>query len=1002
LTAEKTEVGLEGGLVLEGAVLDLRRIKAGEMLAANGLLVGVASVRKGLSAVAALARPRWRSSAFTSFRISEFTSQRPAMQSLKLHTAAVGRAAKGVSDDPVAGPSADEETSAFEALSVAEGLQKARPGGPEDSVPPVNVEVTGIPLDAASVSSKQKVATGAAQQGEQPPTTAPPYFFFNGRWYYALPAPPAGMLHPPHVHPTATFLHEHLSKAGHSFSEAMTKAESVAMKAAAINDKTRFRFILVVATITIGTLVYSAWPTIKTETQESLVAAAGDVLGNKDLQVDASTFAKAVINETLSDPKIHALLVSVATEALQDPKTQDTVRMFSYDLLQWLSKEPWFNKLVVDLVAWTLAQQYVIDATAQLGTASLADPALQDMATKALVDVFWRAFEDKALQDKAQAWTWSVVSQSITPGFFGSGKNKHQKPGAAAGPPPSSPTPATSATPTPSPLPPTTSAETHHAASEPVPGPSFLQGHPPYVSQAHQQQAAPAAQAPVVEKPVSTDGAVQAAPELTAATPAPATTGADLSEAAPFFESAFQAVKEELADSSNSNAAEESAAGSAGAISGDATGNGSSSNRRRRLRSMSDILLRTPVEPTAVVAPATSEGQQPSPPPTPRGPLPVSVASDSGFGGESLTPSDWQTAVDVRGPGIVKGIRDKLKKPGSKSLQQEKAELQPPQQQQEASSPTTPDLAATEASASTSIARNAATNAADHEDNARHAGAVTDEPSSEAALEASLTAVAEAAPVTSPSSESAVTTDTPELLQPAPQPLEAPSAEPPSASESESTATIIPPPIVDLSATLTDAASSALTAANDGSLAEEEPAVSVSLTAPVMVFTASADEEPASRPAALQPSTSGSLQAPKQEEASTASKLSAFLGSLFKPSKINERDSAPASRISLFGSGRQPLSMRGGRDRREAAAEAERKLSSAVDESELPDAAEALPAEEGVAPEPRVVDAPLGLVGEKLVTFVPGVAGEDAKSPITPSPGSEAEEKKKEGIFADV
>jgi len=158
-------------------------------------------------------------------------------------------------------------------------------------------------------------------------------------------------------------------------------------------------------------MVESALPQRQTgdtalETKTNLVAAAGDLLNAKDLQLGASAFAKAVINETLSDPAVHTLLVKVATEALKDAETQASLRMLSTDLLTWLAKEPWFQHQIVELLVWVAAQQYTTDAVVDLGNNALQSAELQAQGSKALSDVFWRTFEDKPLQEKAQAWLW--------------------------------------------------------------------------------------------------------------------------------------------------------------------------------------------------------------------------------------------------------------------------------------------------------------------------------------------------------------------------------------------------------------------------------------------------------------------------------------------------------------------------------------------------------------------------------------------------------------------
>jgi len=147
------------------------------------------------------------------------------------------------------------------------------------------------------------------------------------------------------------------------------------------------------------------------------VAAAGDLLNAKDLQLDASALAKAVINETLPDPAVHTRLVKAATEALKDAETQASLRMLSTDLLSWLAKEPWFQQQIVELLVWVAAQQYTTDAVVDLGNKALQNAELQAQGSKALSGVFWCTFEDKPLQEKAQAWLWEIVSASITPGL---------------------------------------------------------------------------------------------------------------------------------------------------------------------------------------------------------------------------------------------------------------------------------------------------------------------------------------------------------------------------------------------------------------------------------------------------------------------------------------------------------------------------------------------------------------------------------------------------------
>lgn len=149
-------------------------------------------------------------------------------------------------------------------------------------------------------------------------------------------------LHLPHLDAKSKHeLHElghSASRAAHAMGEALTIAERMAMRATSIEDRKRFRIIAVVVLLTAGSLVYLLWPRIKSETKQNIVEAAGDILSAKDLQLDASAFAKAVIQQTLSDPAMHALLIRVITEALADKATKDVVNAFVTELLTWLSK----------------------------------------------------------------------------------------------------------------------------------------------------------------------------------------------------------------------------------------------------------------------------------------------------------------------------------------------------------------------------------------------------------------------------------------------------------------------------------------------------------------------------------------------------------------------------------------------------------------------------------------------------------------------------------------
>lgn len=650
------------------------------------------------------------------------TGVRAAVQSQRpFHALGLARSGRNINggETLAKGPSAEEEEAAFEALGAAEGLAKGSAAEAAEAIPLSAIPVSSPP--AAGGASPSSSSFGAQPPPPPPGETAPPYFFFAGRYYYPLSTPP-----PSQPHPTAAFLGEQITRTAHSLSTFAREAESVAMKAAAIDDKKRFRFIVAVATLTVGAIVYTAWPRIKTETQESLVEAAGSLLSAKDLQLDASTFAKAVINETLSDPKIHALLVSVATEALQDQKTQESVRQFSYNLLAWLSKEPWFNQMVLDLVLWVLAQKFTTDATAALGSSSLADPALQDTATKALTDVFWRAFDDKALQEKAQQWTWTVVSKSIPAvGFFGGGggggaADKHKKADAKdkgnhPPPPPPSTSSASSAAAALHPSPPSTAP-----MPAPAPTPATAPAPAPVPSPALQSSSAATssdAAAPVAALPASRVTTEQETPSTMPAPLFAAPTTADVDsngneadvlpvaavEAAAssippsssFFESALEAVQ----SSAQAEQQQEQQ--------GDASTARAKNGSRRRLRSMSDILLRTPVvvapqlpppaSASASSAPSYSPSSSPSeealpstkdarrgrpsslPPPMPRGPGALAVASDSGFGGESIAPEDWSAATDVNAPGLVRGFKRMMKeqpkeKKDGKGSEQEQTE----------------------------------------------------------------------------------------------------------------------------------------------------------------------------------------------------------------------------------------------------------------------------------------------------------------------------------------
>lgn len=166
----------------------------------------------------------------------------------------------------------------------------------------------------------------AAKKGQSPPEAqeAHPY------------------LHLPHLDAKSKHeLHElghSASRAAHAMGEALTIAESMAMRATSIEDRKRFRIIAAVIFLTAGSLMYLLWPRIKSETKQNIVEAAGDILSAKDLQLDASAFAKAVIQQTLSDPAMHALLIRVITEALADKATKDVVNAFVTELLTWLSK----------------------------------------------------------------------------------------------------------------------------------------------------------------------------------------------------------------------------------------------------------------------------------------------------------------------------------------------------------------------------------------------------------------------------------------------------------------------------------------------------------------------------------------------------------------------------------------------------------------------------------------------------------------------------------------
>jgi len=210
--------------------------------------------------------------------------------------------------------------------------------------------------------------------------------------------------------------------------DALHHAEVAVMKRLYVQDRNKFRAAVLLAALLLGCGLYFTWPQLKrlfvTETSD----VATQLLSGKELQQQASVFAKAVLHETLNDPLIfkeatsfvHTLLTSEATQAtiqaviantMRDPATKAELQRASDGLVKWLLADPAIRAQLIELLVWLVAQPYTQTMLIDLVNRSLVDPAFRDFAVGYGASFFQSLFSDEALKASAIQWLWDLLGE---------------------------------------------------------------------------------------------------------------------------------------------------------------------------------------------------------------------------------------------------------------------------------------------------------------------------------------------------------------------------------------------------------------------------------------------------------------------------------------------------------------------------------------------------------------------------------------------------------------
>eukprot|EP01138_Halocafeteria_seosinensis_P011433 gb/GECG01011677.1/.p1 GENE.gb/GECG01011677.1/~~gb/GECG01011677.1/.p1 ORF type:complete len:510 (+),score=64.59 gb/GECG01011677.1/:1-1530(+) len=261
----------------------------------------------------------------------------------------------------------------------------------------------------------------------------------------------------------------------------LTWLETQLMHGLRMESKTTFR--VVASAVFLGSVLITVafWKEIKQFFVGQTSEVAGTVLSAEDVQVKASDFAKAVLNQIMTDPVVYQRAITFLQKILQDPETQKQlqnlvsnalesteVRTGLYDLLEnentvYHLKTMLVNivhdestqRALLDLLLWLVQQQTVKVSLQELLVSLFRDQHLVDEGSKYLTQAVHQtlsdegvkrhavhfvnsALTDEALHKQGGDALWKAFTYSISPRWFSKDAEEGRKVASAVPLPPTS------------------------------------------------------------------------------------------------------------------------------------------------------------------------------------------------------------------------------------------------------------------------------------------------------------------------------------------------------------------------------------------------------------------------------------------------------------------------------------------------------------------------------------------------------------------------------------